>query len=262
MTLGQSFSNNARLALLGLCLCLTGCERDRAFSWINPPKQTTQGLRHYIVNSQYEKSQIGLSVLIPEEYQENPNKHYHVIYYLHGWGGNESSEIISIQKFIKRTLKHNGNIPIIVYPNGGRTGYFGPTENRITKELIPYIDSNFRTLKSREGRHLLGFSMGGTAALRLALKYPQLFTSATSLGGRLWNGDNSLTEAININQQKIKALKPKLLFIQGEQDGPNQFQAVTAKLASHKIPFETKVLPNTSHDLAEYLEKSVIFYTQ
>ncbi|BCD96006.1 endo-1,4-beta-xylanase [Marinagarivorans cellulosilyticus] len=244
-----------------LCVYLAGCNRDKAFSWINPPSQMIEGLQHHVVYSQYEKTEMGLSILVPAEYQNTPNKRYSVVYYLHGWGGNESSEINDIQKFIQRIPKHNNGMPIIVYPNGGRSGYFGSTENRIIKELIPYIDNNFKTMASREGRHLLGFSMGGTAALRLALKYPDLFTSAASLGGRLWQGDESLTEAIDVNQHKVKAFKTRLLFVQGEQDGPDQFHAVTRKLSDLEIPFKAQILPNTSHNLTSYLEQSVLFYT-
>ena len=244
----------------GMLLNLVGCQRDKPFSSVNPPTQIITGLQHQIISSQYEKGNVGISVVLPRQYKENPHRHYKVIYYLHGWGGNESSDAASIQAFVRRTLNDGVEMPVIVYPNGGRSGYFGPTENMIIKELIPYIENNFRVLKTREGRALLGFSMGGTAALRLTLKYPQLFASATSLGGRLWENDASLLDAIESNHKEIKALETQLFFVQGEQDGPNQFQAVTSKLSALNIPFHTQQLTDTTHNLSTYLEKAADIY--
>ena len=252
----------ARLLLCGMCICMAGCKQENTFSWVNPPTQNMAGLQHHIITSQYEKEKTGLSILLPPGYNEKTNTRYRVIYYLHGWGGNESSEVISIQNFVTKALTRSEDMPIIVYPNGGRSGYFGPTENMIIKELIPYIEENFRVLKSREDRTLLGFSMGGTAALRLTLKYPQLFSGAVSLGGRLWPEDKSLVAAITMNSQIIKTLTTQLLLIQGEQDNPNQFQAVTEKLVDLDIPFKMELLKDTDHKLQRYLEKSTSFYTQ
>ena len=50
-------------------------------------------------------------------------------------------------------------------------------EATIIYELIPYIDANYRTIAIAAGRAIQGFSMGGQGAERLALKYPQMFSS-------------------------------------------------------------------------------------
>ncbi|HEY7772011.1 MAG TPA: alpha/beta hydrolase-fold protein [Marinagarivorans sp.] len=251
------FGIASRVILCVLCVVFTACKRDKPFSWVNPPADSIAGLQHHIVPSQFEKADVGVSILLPANYAQNPQKQYSVIYYLHGSGGNESSEIEAIQQFVKRSLKNTHQMPIIVFPNGGRSGYFGPTENRIIQELIPYIESNFRTSNLREGRLLLGFSMGGTASMRLALKYPDTFTGAVSLGGRLWSKDGSLSLAITENAQQLKALGTRLLFIQGEKDGPDQFQGIVSQTANAGISVKTHVLPNTSHNLDAYLEQSV-----
>lgn len=51
------------------------------------------------------------------------------------------------------------------------------------EELIPHIDSTYRTIASREGRTLTGFSMGGGIAASLAFKYPDLFSSVVAYAG-------------------------------------------------------------------------------
>lgn len=56
-------------------------------------------------------------------------------------------------------------------------------ESSIVQELIPFIDANFRTIPTRRGRAIEGFSMGGCGCLMLAFKHPELFSSVVSYGG-------------------------------------------------------------------------------
>ena len=51
------------------------------------------------------------------------------------------------------------------------------------KELIPHVDSSYRTIASRHGRGLEGFSQGGRGTARLMFRYPELFCSASPGGG-------------------------------------------------------------------------------
>lgn len=76
---------------------------------------------------------------------------------------------------------------IIVMPDADDSWYVnsatGPQEkyeDYLTKDLLPEIDKNFRTIAARYARALAGLSMGGYGAMKLALKYPQLFAVAAS----------------------------------------------------------------------------------
>jgi S-formylglutathione hydrolase FrmB len=51
------------------------------------------------------------------------------------------------------------------------------------KELIPHIDRTYRTVPTRGGRAIQGMSMGGFGALRLALKFPESFSSVVAYAG-------------------------------------------------------------------------------
>jgi enterochelin esterase-like enzyme len=50
-------------------------------------------------------------------------------------------------------------------------------------ELVPFIDSRFRTVPLREGRAVVGKSSGGYGALNLAMRRPDLFIAAASHAG-------------------------------------------------------------------------------
>lgn len=64
------------------------------------------------------------------------------------------------------------------------TGLF---EDYLVQELIPYVDTRFRTLGSPLFRSTDGFSIGGYTAVMLALRHPELFTAAGSFDGtHMW----------------------------------------------------------------------------
>jgi endo-1,4-beta-xylanase len=66
-------------------------------------------------------------------------------------------------------------------------------ESSILQELIPYIDRNYRTIASRDGRAIEGFSMGGAGALTLAMKHPDTFGAVVSYGAALIPAERALT---------------------------------------------------------------------
>ena len=125
-------------------------------------------------------------VYLPPDYKTNPNKHYPVVYALHGyWITNEkwSGEIHTPQttegafatgsKGMIVVLPnswtiHNGSM----YSNSATTGNF---EGFIAHDLVTYIDSHYRTLPDRQSRGLAGHSMGGYGATRIGMKYPEVF---------------------------------------------------------------------------------------
>ncbi|MFV0443757.1 MAG: alpha/beta hydrolase-fold protein [Planctomycetaceae bacterium] len=59
------------------------------------------------------------------------------------------------------------------------------SETAFVKELIPHIDANYRTIASREGRGIEGFSQGGRGTARIMFKFPELFCSAAPMGSGL-----------------------------------------------------------------------------
>jgi enterochelin esterase-like enzyme len=64
------------------------------------------------------------------------------------------------------------------YVNSPVTGNW---EDFMIKELVPYIDGNFRTLANRDSRGIAGDFMGGYGAIRFGMKYPEVFGSVYAL---------------------------------------------------------------------------------
>jgi pimeloyl-ACP methyl ester carboxylesterase len=55
----------------------------------------------------------------------------------------------------------------------------GNNEDYLAEDVVAWIDWNFRTLADRQHRLLIGRSMGGHAAIRLALRHPEVFGGAS-----------------------------------------------------------------------------------
>lgn len=133
-------------------------------------------------------------IIVPVGYA-NSTERYPVLYLLHGLTGHfnnwtdktKIAEYAAAQKLL------------IVTPEGDNGWYTDSAtvpkdkyESYIVKELIPEIDKKFRTFADRDHRAIAGLSMGGYGAIKLGLKYPEMFVLSGSFSGAL--GAASITE--------------------------------------------------------------------
>jgi len=157
--------------------------------WFNVPKTLEPGVQHKGYHSAAMDKQIGYNIYLPPGY-EMGSQRYPVVYWLHGRNNTEISDSYPVHYLAEGIAA--GKLPpmILVYASGGsQTNYCDSydgkymAETTVIKELIPFIDRNYRTIASRDGRSLQGMSMGGFGAMRLALKYPDLFSSVVAFAG-------------------------------------------------------------------------------
>lgn len=127
-------------------------------------------------------------VITPQRYYAQAAKDYPVVYLLHGHSGNYRSWVKDVPS-IQKSADDLGLI--IVCPDGGFNSWYinSPVDSSvkydtyITQELIPYIDSNYSTIKDKKGRAISGYSMGGHGALYLGIRHPDLFAHVGSICG-------------------------------------------------------------------------------
>jgi len=164
-------------------------------NWNNPPKTLPAGVEHKTFPSASMKVDVGYNIYLPAEYKDHPEKRYPVLYYLHGRGGTESSNLGAVA-LLDGAIR-DGKVPPMIYVHamGGRnSGYVDAPdgsvmgETAIIRELIPHIDSTYRTIAKKEGRAVEGFSKGGQGALLFAFKFPELFCSVIGYGAGLASG--------------------------------------------------------------------------
>jgi endo-1,4-beta-xylanase len=188
-----------------------------AESWNNPPKERIDGLEHRTFQSRSMHCDVGFNIYFPPQYRTQEGKKFPVIYHLSGMGDTESSEL-DLVPILDRAIRQ-GTVPplILVMVNGGKLSFYADSvdgkvlaETAFIKELIPHVDATCRTVASREGRGLHGFSMGGFGALKFAAKYPEMFSSVMAYATGLYDG------------QMMKEKLPKVLAATFDND-PRRF---------------------------------------
>jgi enterochelin esterase-like enzyme len=197
---------------------------SRGFRWCASPEQVAaskqgvgsrpawpKGLTHQSFASPSMGEDVGYCVYLPPSYDASApdwrvgrlnggDRQYPVVYYLHG--GRPGSELASTRMaaFFSEAMEA-GTVPhaIYIFVNGGPLSHYnyphdtayGSTAKQglgcdvFINELIPHIDSTYRTVADRSGRGLEGFSQGGRGVVRYMFAHPELFCSAAPGGAGL-----------------------------------------------------------------------------
>lgn len=89
----------------------------------------------------------------------------------------------------------NFKSPELTTAAGIGTGRF---EDYFVNEVIPYIDSHYRTVTSRTGRGVDGFSLGGFMSVKIGAQHPELFKTVGAFDGTHFyaNVDCSQVDAV------------------------------------------------------------------
>ncbi len=144
------------------------------------------------------KTEQSITVWLPPSYGES-EKNYPVIYYLHGFAESARAFITGREEELNASFAAGNKEFLVVGINGANVlgGSFyvnspitGNWEDYVIDEVIPFIDSNYRTIKDGSARGIFGFSMGGFGAINLAFKHPDVFVAVYSISpGLLADGD-------------------------------------------------------------------------
>lgn len=215
---------------------------------------------------------------LPTDY-ETSKMSYPVIYALHGMFENSAflerrGLTPQIDELVKAGTAPNA---IVVTIDGGNNLFVNSTKGKyqdmVTKDLVEYVDKNYRTIARREGRALLGVSMGGYGALNIAFSRPEVFGAvathsamllteiptleAGARGGQMraftgvfgepvdpavWKADDPLELAKTVDAKKV----PALYFDCGGQDRYGLFkgnEALHTILDSRKIANDFSISP-------------------
>jgi S-formylglutathione hydrolase FrmB len=97
--------------------------------------------------------------------------------------------------------QHGGNAPVFVFVDAGGSfnndtecvnGPRGNAADHLTKDVVPYVDSNFGVSASPANWGIVGWSMGGTCAVDLTVMHPDLFSTFVDIAGDI--GPNAGTK--------------------------------------------------------------------
>ncbi|MFP2929373.1 alpha/beta hydrolase [Pyxidicoccus sp. 3LG] len=134
-----------------------------------------------------------LGVLLPPSYFHASERRFPVVYLLHGLGPRERGHLgyVGVQRAAFHQMA-SGELPehILVAVDGTtslggsyytRSPTTGDFETYVAREIVGAVDARYRTRAEAKWRAIAGFSMGGHGAIKLAMRYPGLFSSVGTL---------------------------------------------------------------------------------
>lgn len=188
-------------------------------------------------------------VYTPPTYGKDKKK-YPVLYLQHGWGEDETAwSNQGHANLIMDNLIAEGKIePFIIVMTYGMTNdvKFGHIkeftakefETVLVDELIPYIDSNFRTQADKKHRAMAGLSMGGFETKLITLRRPEVFNYYGLLSGGTYALDD-------ITDKKQVAS----IFIScGSKENPDGVTKAVNDLKAAGFKATSFVSPDTAHE--------------
>jgi enterochelin esterase-like enzyme len=83
----------------------------------------------------------------------------------------------------------------------------------ISKTVVSYVDTNYRTMARADARALFGFSQGAYCAAIVALRHPTVFATAISFSGyfRAGDGDLSSKDPFGGDPAALRAASPTVV---------------------------------------------------
>lgn len=208
-------------------------------------------------------------VYTPAEYDRNPKKKYPVLYLQHGMGENETSwanqgkmnlimdNLIAEGKAVPMiVVMDNGNIEVFKPMPGesmaeARARFGGEFPRILVNDIIPHIDSNYRTLTNRENRAMAGLSWGGLLTFNTTLANLDKFSYIGAFSGAGSIDLDNLDAAYNGVFKDRKAFNKKVhaFFLGiGSEEHPERTKKLSDGLKAAGINNTYYESPGTAHE--------------
>ncbi|MGA3246261.1 MAG: alpha/beta hydrolase-fold protein [Bacteroidota bacterium] len=140
-------------------------------------------------------------VYTPPDYDKNVSSHYPVLYLQHGMGEDETGWSIQgkTNLILDNLIADKKAVPMIIVMDNGyaskppqvaqtavtppRGPNFSAFEEVLTQEIIPMIDTGYRTFADREHRAMAGLSMGANQTIRITMNNLDKFSYIGGFSG-------------------------------------------------------------------------------
>ncbi len=240
-------------------------------------------------------------IFLPKDYGDEKNKDvkYPLVVWLHGmWEDHMRFYGRGGSPLLDQAIG-DGTLPpcVFVCANGGRTSMYlnrkdQRWEDAITVDLLAHIAKNYRVSDKREQRALMGVSLGGMAALRIAFTKPELFGTVAvhssaifsedpeqlpqmvkGMASRMgldeefgnpiqkepWQHANPLCLAASADEKKLASLR--IYFDAGTNDRLGLHagnKALHAKLEERKIAHDWRLIDGGGHSWGDHFQDNAL----
>ncbi len=212
---------------------------------IKSVKQLNPRLAALVVTTKAIPDPLNVYVLFPPDYATHPKKRFPVFYLLHGTSGTASDwtakgnaqqvignrELITVMPDI--AINDGGGGWCSDWPDGAQKW-----ETFHIDQLIPWVDSNLRTIPARAERAIAGLSQGGFCSMSYASRHPDMFSVALGYSGApdIYNDPTARVGAkgiINATEVGLDQVAPDTFFGDQATDGINWAAHDPATLAEN-----------------------------
>jgi enterochelin esterase family protein len=164
---------------------------------------------------------------------EGGNKKYPVFYLFHGAGGDEDAwtNMGRTAQIMDNLIVQGRAVPMIVVmtngnanqagaqnevppiPSMGEQGmaayqrYAGKFEEHLVKDIVPFIEKNYRTLTGKDNRAIAGLSMGGAHTQTITNNNPGMFGYIGVFSMGIMNMGPQNSDAAKLEQERIAKLE-------------------------------------------------------
>ena len=221
----------------------------------NVPHGQVREIRYW---SDTKQSMRRVNIYTPPGYDQSQSKRYPVLYLLPGGAENEDSWIQQghLAQIMDNLIADGKAEPFIVVTDNCIMGHPFDWEEEydsiITEDLIPMVDSNFKTVPDNAHRAMAGFSYGGFQSKWTTMAHPDLFSYVGFFCGGILTVDE-----LKDNQEFTDGIR--LVFVSyggNELNGSIVFgidegvdpRKETEALKEHGVNLVYYVSPNTHHE--------------
>ncbi len=196
---------------------------------------------HRGFTSRYLPDQRDLIVYVPPGYDRHPERTYPVLYMHDGqnlfdgrtsfvpgrsWQMREHADAVieagEVEPLVIVGIYNTGDRRLAEYTfernwqmGGGEAEAYGQL---ITRELMPWIATQYRVREDRESTGMGGSSLGGLATLYLGLRHPERFGKLAALSPSVWWNHKSILGYLNEHAPQLWE-RPRLWLDVGDKEG-------------------------------------------
>ena len=232
---------------------------------------------HKNFKSEILQNERDIIVWLPPGYESELLKNYPVLYMHDGqnildpktsFAGMDWRVDETASKLIK-SGKLKEIIIVGIYNNDERLEEYSDSEKGnnyikfIIEELIPFINSNYRTKPEKENTAIMGSSMGGLISFLAAWKFPNIFGKAGCLSSSFYYDDEKAIKMVKDYKGDKKEIK---IYIDHGEDGLPRGQKMFCALSDKNFIIGTDIdyyyapgAEHTENAWAERLERPLLF---
>jgi enterochelin esterase-like enzyme len=212
------------------------------------------------VDSELEGQPREFVTYLPPSYLTEPKREYPVVYLLHGInGGSREWEPREIDDVLDGLWQGGLAESIVIMPDGESLWYSDqpdggtPWRSMFLTEMVPLVDTEYRTLEGRDFRALSGVSMGGFGAWSLGLSNPGMFSSiASHIGSLSYSGSALPTPLKQAGEMTAAQLKKFDLYFDACEFDEYRFddaaRSMDTILTGKGVPHTWAVYPEGRHN--------------